>query len=472
MSLPDDLASFLAEVSNLPELWRSIDFRVVAARIEGEWHSLGARAYLDPREPDEVTRFPALPGDRDLVALQWVIDRSHLETILTGVAAGRLEVADYAIRFSRFRDQAAESAYHFGVGFSDIASGLARDYVHYSALYAYGYGSTISEILPAGALSRDRLDASLRLGDAPYDGMGDLERYFLVKPRPTEANTMVAFEIFAPIQVLIDRSRTRIENGKLIVHLTSTAPEFLAECSLGFFGLDLSDLPVQKSLDLGDVTRVDDERLWQARAMVDVGSSFFGKVMLRVGNWCVDRTALYDLHRPGENQRQLAYQVMDPGEALFQKWLFPKSPDQDDQFERAVTRLLMMLGYQVDGYAGTKQLGEGVDLIAHEPLRPVLLAVECTTGPPDSGGKLGRLLSRSRSLSDALPDVEVIPVVVTSLLDEHIPRDHLRAAAGDAIAVVSRDALAELWRALSFSLPVDRVTSLINGKIPSEEFRT
>ena len=266
----------------------------------------------------------------------------------------------------------------------------------------------------------------------------------------------------------IERRRSRLERGKLKVHLTATAPAFLEECSIGFFGLDLTDLPIQRSFPAENIRPTEGTRLWEATVESDVGDNTFAKLMLRVGPWCVDRTVMHDLHRPGRNQRQLAYQVLDPGEALLQEWLFPESLDRDDQLERAVTRLFVMLGYQVDSYAGSKQLGDGVDLVAHEPFRPMLLAIECTTGTPGSGGKLGRLVMRSRTLARALGDVEVLPVLVTSLPQESVPNDQLGAAAADGVAVVSRDSLADLLRALNQSVPVDGVTSLLRGMVPPE----
>lgn len=469
MTLPNELDSFRRELDRLPDhLWRSIDLRVVATRIDGQWHNVGARAYLDARDGAQVTRFPSLPDTADLIAIQEVRERHDLDFLLASMASGAAELAGRSVRFQTLAKTTSSDPrpYHFGVSFSDVSSGTARDYVYWSTLCAFGHGSALADLVGAGGLHRDRVDAATRLGHAPYDGLADLERYFLGKPQPAQGNTMVGFDVFAPFQVRFSRDRSRLEGGTLTVQVEAASREFLEASSVGLFGLDGSDLPVQGSFQPTDLSPREGTHLWHATVTASVGTALFAKLMLCVGPWCVDRAVLFDLHRPERNQRQRAYHTMDPGESLFREWLFPETPDRDDQFERAVARLFVMLGYQVDSYAGVKKLGEGVDLLAHDPFRARLLAVECTTGAPGSAGKLGRLVARARTLQRDLKDVEVLPVLVTALPQESVPKDQQGSAAEDDVALVSREGMEELLRALSLNTPVEGVTSLIRAMVP------
>lgn len=470
MTLPEELASFRRELDRLPGLWHSIDLRTIAVFIGGQWHNLGTRIYLDPRNASQVTRFLSLPDSGDVFAVQEVRDAEDLDSLLGALASGAVEIGGRVVHFETLASATGSDPrpYDLGVGYSDVSSGGARDYVHWSTLHAFGHGSTLARIVGAGGLPRDRIDAATRLGEAPYDGLADLERYFLASPQPAHGNTMVGFEVFAPIQVRIDRDGSRLENGSLTIHLEATSRAFLEASSIGLFGLDGSELPVQGSFRPLNLTPHEARPVWRGTITTDVGGTYFAKLMLRVDPWCVDRAVLFDLHRPGRNQRQRAYQAMDPGESLFREWLFPETPDRDDQFERAVARLFVMLGYLVDSYAGTKRLGEGVDLLAHDPFRPQLLAVECTTGAPGSGGKLGRLVARAQSLRRELGDVEVLPILVTSLPQESVPRDHQGSSAEDDVALVTREGIEDLLRALSLGTPVERVTSLIRAMVPAK----
>ena len=468
MTVPEELASFRRELDRLPDhLWRSIDLRLVATRINGQWHNLGARAYLDAREAQQVTRFPSLPETDDLLVIQEVREKRDVDSLLASMASGLAEIAGRPVHFQTLTKTTGGDPrpYFFGVGFSDVSNGMARDYVYWSTLYAFGHGSALADLIGAGGLPRDRFDAATRRGHTPYDGLADLERYFLAKPQPAQGNTMVGFEVFAPFQVRLSQDRSRLEGGTLTVHLEAASREFLEASSVGLFGLDGSDLPVQGSFPARELS-LHEGGMWRATVTAPVGGTFFAKVMLCVGPWCVDRAVLFDLHRPGRNQRQLAYQAMDPGESLFREWLFPETPDRDDQFERAVARLFVMLGYQVDSYAGVKRLGEGVDLLAHDPFRPRLLAVECTTGAPGTAGKLGRLVARAQTLKRDLKDVEVLPVLVTALPQESIPKDEQGSAAEDDVALVSREGVEELVRALSLNTPLEGVTSIIRAMVP------
>ncbi len=470
MTIPEELAKFQEDIAELPGLWRSIDLRVAAVRVNGGWHSIGARAYLDPRSMRAVPQFPSLRSTNGILVTQQVFDSERLGDILNGVAEGALRVGDSDIQFSAGRpSHDVTEPYRFRSGFSDLAGPWARDYVHWSALYAAGHGPTIEDLIRTSSYSRERIDATLRLGDAPYDGIDDLERYFLGKPQPSGTNTMVGFEIFAPIQVRIDRDRTRLEMGKLHVFLSAASREFLERCSLGFFGLGRGELPNHASFTPNLTSESQDPGRWGAELTGDVGDSSFGKLMLRVGPWCVDRVTVHDLHRPGRNQRQLAYQVLDRGQEILTTSLLKVTPDRSEQFERAVARLFFFLGYQVDSYAGDKRLGEGVDLLAHEPFRPIVLAIECTTGPPDSGGKLGRLVTRARTLAAELADVEVLPTLVTSLPNAGVPPAERDAVATNGVVLVTHDGIEELLGTLDQSNPPQVITSLLRAMIPARE---
>ena len=52
----------------------------------------------------------------------------------------------------------------------------------------------------------------------------------------------------------------------------------------------------------------------------------------------------------------------------------------------------------VDPLSAQKGTGDAVDHLAFDPGSSVILAIECTVGPPDARGKLSKLIARSEDV--------------------------------------------------------------------------
>ena len=115
------------------------------------------------------------------------------------------------------------------------------------------------------------------------------------------------------------------------------------------------------------------------------------------------------------------------------------------EFETAVGLLLFFLGFQVDPLSTQKGMGDAVDHLAHDPGSSVILAVECTVGPPDGRGKLGKLIARSEDVRHQLPDNEVLAVLATARPRAALPAVEVEKAARDDVVLLAHEDLHELW---------------------------
>jgi len=176
---------------------------------------------------------------------------------------------------------------------------------------------------------------------------------------------------------------------------------------------------------------------------------------------------LVDLAGAGLNPRMEAYKVFDPDLELVRDWLNAEHPVDASAFEKGVARLFTLLGFCVDALSGDRRMGDAVDLIGYAESASVVMAVECTTGSIDAGGKLGKLVSRTRRIRSALPSHEVMPVLVTALPKELISEAELRSAAEDALVVVTRDDALELFEMLAESPTVLRVLDFLRSRMAS-----
>lgn len=76
-----EITTFLSAVSETPDLWQSLELRIIAVRLGDRWHSLSLRCQLDARTPDSIPRLAALPITKRVACWQDVrpASQSHHE---------------------------------------------------------------------------------------------------------------------------------------------------------------------------------------------------------------------------------------------------------------------------------------------------------------------------------------------------------------------------------------------------------
>ena len=127
--------------------------------------------------------------------------------------------------------------------------------------------------------------------------------------------------------------------------------------------------------------------------------------------------------------------------------LLPAKLDRSKEFEAAVGLLFFFLGFHVDPLSAMRGLGDAVDHLAHAPASSVILVIECTVGPLDPGGKIGKLINRSQRTCRALADSEVIAVLATAARRAELSDVDVEKAERGHVVVLCREDLQELWAA-------------------------
>lgn len=136
-------------------------------------------------------------------------------------------------------------------------------------------------------------------------------------------------------------------------------------------------------------------------------------LLILFGTRCVDRVTV-PLPGAGSNVRIKAHNTVDPDLHRFREQLLPAKLEESREFEAAVGLLFFFLGFHVDPLSALKGLGDAVDHLAHARASSVILVIECTVGPIDLGGKVGKLINRSQRTRRELTDSEVIAVLATA----------------------------------------------------------
>ncbi|MCY4400312.1 MAG: hypothetical protein OXE96_13380, partial [Gemmatimonadetes bacterium] len=277
-------------------------------------------------------------------------------------------------------------------------------------------------------------------------GLSDLVRSFCARPGGLDIQrTATVCELIAPLAVRFDRGEAASSPERVGVAIRAAAEVFVARAELVWTVGAAGDPPRHGSAMLDEREWADEGGALRSRLDIpirkgDATATFF----LLVGGRCVDC-----LSRPlagaGVNVRVRTHNVVDPDLRRFLEHLRPKSWNKGKEFEEAVGLLFLFLGFHVDPLYALSGLGDAVDSLAHDPASSVILAIECTVGPPDAKAKLSKLIARAADMRKKLSGTEVIPVLATARPRTALSKAEVDKAEGDDIALLAREDLDDLW---------------------------
>lgn len=442
---PEEDAKRFVELVNGGGFWRSVDLRVCAIRNGRRWMSLITRGILDHRPPRSVPRLS--PVERcQFRAWQVVRPVADLHAVVRGIANGTMRLRP---RHVRYVGQSGQTAIDISYSFNELASYRTAAYDLWSRHSLVGYGATIFDLAKQAGHDPFELDGMIRGGPNAYDGLPDLVRRFCARPQGMKIQgTMSVVELIAPLAVRFDPERISSSADRVTVAVQASADVFIEKADLNWTVGRTTGEPVRH----GSATLANPERAHERdvlRSEVDIpvqnGDSTV-TAFLVIGDRCVDRVTV-PMASTVSSIRIKAQDALDPGLERFLKWLQARGKNKSQQFEAAVGLLFFFLGFQVHPLSGHTRRGETVDHLAHAPGSSVLLAIECTVGSLDAGGKVGKLIARSEDLRIRLPATEVIAILSTARVREALSAAEVEKAECDDVVLLAQEDLQDLWSA-------------------------
>jgi hypothetical protein len=457
----DDVEAFLADVAESRQLWRSIDLRVLAVRCSGTLHNLVSRCVLDGR-PAEALRGPKfLPDTPDLVALHEGRPIDDLPSLIEDVRSGVLRVRGREIRFlgrQRGDDVAAPYADTSHWRASTLANDLLGDFrTGHMLTLRGGRNGDLFRLLPQGL---EGLNRQLRRLARPWSGLDALTLHGIGEVRQVSNDSSSRIHFVAPLPAALFEDECTLSDE--VLRFSVLAGSARLSCVLGLFGQDHNGEIVSRSLPLGAKRwrRAADGYALRGRVAVPRASEL--TLMLHVADQAV--ATLRVRNRSGVPPVLLTVaQALIPEARRFEQYLLDPEPSESREFERAVTRLFTLCGFTVDGVGDAPKTSNTVDAVAMFPDGSALFTLECTTGPLNNEGKLGKLVRRSAQVRGVLADanISVLPVMVSSWSESEASSSEVEAAEADGITVVWREQLGALLRLAMSRAPVEEAIALL-----------
>lgn len=276
------VSEFIAVVDRSPELWRSLDIRVLAARLEDGWHNLLSRCYLDAREPDDVIRLPDLPVTEHLGCWQDVVRCSELRRVLESVEQGDLVIGAERVKYIAVMAHPSDQRYSFiRPGLIDQSERLHSSYRYWSAHSVRAVGNPLWDLVQNISGGRGALDNELRTHPEPFDGLSGAAQFALGSPDPLSDDRATVFEVFAPLESLFIVDRCFLRGGELGFAIRAGSEAARRAVELGVFALGPDPVPRRTSLDLSAIEWEPDGPYWIAESSIRLECVQFATLILR-----------------------------------------------------------------------------------------------------------------------------------------------------------------------------------------------
>jgi hypothetical protein len=458
-----EIALFRAALAETPDLWRALDIRVIAVRLNDAWHNLLMRCVLDARAPEDIPPLPNLPETPIIGCWHEVMPAAALESLLDALRSKRMTVAGHLIELRPlsqshdsvgFNDQPYQDAYAAISARLPSASSIAvpQEVVGHRLQVRPG---SATRSLPALVDGGDRaIDQTLNALEHPWDGLAGLGRVAVGSSHDLARADSPIVEIVAPLGAAFDQESMRLRAGSLRADVSVASATAAQRCTVGYVAEREDGTYENGTVQLKERWRGRRER--RAHFSLSLGSlTRRVTLLLRVGPHLVDRAEAMDQSARTSNPHLAAYLVMDPGLARLRKALQiteaeargAKEKELQRQFERAVAQLFSLAGFHADALGGYDGVQDAVDVLVRNTDGDVLFPIECTLGALSSKtGKPNRLMARTDELRRArtLADADITPMMITSRPRGAVPKGDLEFVAHDQMIVLCQEELQAL----------------------------
>lgn len=439
---------FLSRINETPDLWKSFDARVIAMKINDSWHNLITYICLDHNPPDHVKKLPNLPKLPYLACWQVVLPVEEMDRFLYDICASERKVDGEKIQYM---NPVRKGEYPYGNWYEQVLYPAGEHHGPFQEFWnghaILSHGDRIDSIRDFARIPLHQIENDLRNLDNPVDGLADLSIRIFGKKDLLDFTRDTFVMVYAPFQAWINEKKTYLEIETLhyTIYIGPDAIQKLVKLNVLAKGRNTLSMPVP--LEPVSIIPKEDDWIVQEGGYHCSGEKVLPgteelTLLLQVGKYTVQRL---ELSKIMDNPRRIAYQVFDPELKKQLELLENKEGKKGFEFERAVARLFMFLGFETDILSGKGGItGDAPDFLAYAIPEKIIFAVECTSESIDSGGKLGKLHSRSKAIAEKLPEYTIFSIMATSLYKNRLSEAEISKAGTDRITVLTQEDLRTL----------------------------
>ena len=409
--IPLDFKNF---ISQFMDNWRTIDIRVLAWKIEIGWLFHQIRIVLDSK-PVKKPTFEDIPKIENLLAIHERWDINKLNQLLDSLETAELEIGGETIHIKTWNGQLWKPLNNLSYRYHDKDNPFQKYGINYMSCSLQGYSSR-----QVNYNEKEIINHQLRTYKHPWDGLKDLRMNFIGLNEQWSSLDNSNLAIIAPIFLKINE--IQLENKDIIVNIEKSD-------MIKFEDILLS---IISQYEYNDISRIN-QPIIQNKTIVKLNNTpVKSKIMINYRKHVPDSKEIYGYTT---NQRVKIFQELSGDIQDLLEDVPEKGRRSSRNFEVKISLLFHILGFSPAYYGfGSDDVP---DVLVFDKDNKSVMVIECTLLQPDINNKLSKLSSRTKNIELIIPDIQVLPILITALSRDRINKSDEDKAETEAIAIIT-----------------------------------
>ena len=412
---------FKAFINQFMDNWRTIDIRVLAWKIEIGWLFHQIRIVLDSELVTKPT-FEDIPKIDNLLVIHERWDINKLKQLLDSLETAELKIGGETIQIKTWNGQQWNPLTNLDYRYHDKDTPFHKYGINYMSCSLEGYSSR-----QVNYNEKDIINHQLRTYKHPWDGLKDLRMNFLSIDEQWSSNDHSNLIIIAPVSLKINE--VQLENNDIIVNIEKS----------DMIKFDDILLSIISHYEDNEISRIN-QPITQNKTIVKLHKTpIKSKIMINYRKHVPDSKEIYGYTT---NQRIKVYQELSGEIQDFLESVTEGGKRVSRSFEAKMSLLFHLLGFSPAYYGyGSEAVP---DILVFDKDNKLVMVVECTLQQPDINNKLSKLSSRTKIIEETIPEIKVLPVLITVLSRDRINKSDEDKAKIESIAIITSKELDSL----------------------------
>ncbi len=425
--MKDNIAIFIEKIKPFEPLYRSFSLTIMAFKVKGNWINVATEVVLRPQAPSKDVPDPPLPDTDNFVVYREHLDIGALQSVLREIQLGVVRRGEREILLvSSIEPGDPKPMGGLFLHYHPRDNG-DEDICGYATHAMRGHGVSLQNIIK----DQKSLELALQNLDPPYADFNDLLSSVFIHFRRYDYNVSSDAHVLAPSYIKIGRWGLDGDALAMRIHAPAHADPTLLKIGV----IERCDGAAARRYSIA-VEAKDGEGNGTYDIRHRIGAAPIVDVILSFNGTTVETIKFLNYEKAKLRPLIHIHEMFDPDFDTLKNYLGIGKKNSLNFFEQGISILLAQAGFHVFPYGTAKAFGDVADGVAIMPLTNRAILYECLTGLSDDKNKFGKFIVRVNQFRRNPCDLEVWPVVFTSLPLGGLPSHDTELLQGETIRVV------------------------------------
>ena len=470
--MTNELKRCEALIGKYADLWKSIEIRGVAVRLQNKWVALEIAVGLSEKSLEEHVLEQNDLGIPWLKIIHHRVDIAALPNILRGFEKRVVDVGEI-IYITTTMEPEKEHALSFWFRKFEKQHYQFRSFSPAIILQSTFAVAEILSKLPEYSSDNGRFfDDQFKMSKVPYNGRGDFLGAFLgEKQAQTGPSEMGRITLFGDLALKFTRECCLSQNS-VVLGLAHHKGLNVSEINIGVIGY-ADEVPViRNNYPMTEFQTTTINKNISIKIPLTYHSQITAAdIFLIFRDEVVSSIKLNDAVTVVTNKKMSLYEKFDKDLRALKDQLLS---DDASRFEAGIALVMHFGGFDTAGYGlikgkkGITGIQEEIDIVAFANLKHII-AIECTTKDINSSDKISKFSRKIKEVNELLPEYSIMPFIFTGLELQKISATDLDKAKKERIGILAIEDIQGLLSLVSKNKPMPDVLAYFKKYTPPSE---